>query len=97
MGLEEDILHHYYEETRKEIDFEMVKSLYLNAGGVYVCIRRNIRAPRSSPIVRVSDAELVAAAADWCRTQCKGKYYNNWLNWLFENTEDATAFKLKFG
>ena len=97
MQLEEKIANRILiEEIRKEIDFEVMKDLYLDVGGVYVSIRRNIRRPRDPSIVREGDAELVAKATEWCKTYCVGGYYGNWLDWVFQHGADATLFALKF-
>ena len=70
---------------QEEIDWEIMMSMFKEIGWTEVSVKRF-----SQPISNEREVK------EWCKENLTGLYKGRGTNWLFENTDDATLFTLRW-
>lgn len=83
VSLEDEITNHISSEIAKEIDFEIMSDLLVASGWVKVVLR---------PMTWERGAEIDL----WTELNVKGKFQTMGLVWIFEKSEDANWFALRW-
>jgi hypothetical protein len=81
--LEDELVTHAAKQLSDDIDFEVISGILLEDGWSKVVL---------SPMT----IETSAAIDMWILKQCKGRHHTRGLVWIFERSEDAMWFKLRW-
>jgi hypothetical protein len=83
--IEDNLCKAMADEIRREIDWEIMKKLYVQAGYTEVTFY---------PIRPDWEAHLISA---WCKEKVEGRVHSLGSCWMFEKAEDAMMFRLRWG
>ena len=81
--LEEEMMDHMAKQMAEDVDFELIGGLLEETGWTKV-------------VLRPMTWETGDAIDLWMLKNCKGQYKTRGLVWLFERSEDAMWFKLRW-
>ena len=81
--LEDELVTHAAKQLSDDIDFEVISGILLEGGWSKVVL---------SPMT----IETSAAIDMWILKQCKGDHHARGLVWIFERSEDAMWFKIRW-
>lgn len=85
MNLEDEIAEELSNQIRKEIDFEVLVDVLVNACGWH-----------RVDMERFEDNRQAVDITTWCHDNAQGNWKRNGCKFVFEDSKDAVMFTLKW-